>query len=66
MTANAGDKIFIKLSDLSGRVLKVLDINAAQGINTISLDMNKISAGLYMLQVIQNNELILTQRVEKK
>ena len=66
LTANSEDKISIKLSDLSGRVLKALDTKTTQGINTISLDMNGISAGLYMLQVIQNNEIMATQKVEKK
>lgn len=55
----------IILSDMYGRVIKELQANTFQGINTLQLDLNTVSKGMYLLQTIQSGQLISTQKVEK-
>jgi hypothetical protein len=42
----------IRLTDLSGRLLQTVNIEAASGINEISLKLDDIESGLYMVEVI--------------
>ena len=53
---------FITLSDLSGRIIK--EINTTNKMT--SIQMSDVAIGIYLLQVSQDNQVIATQKVEKK
>ena len=52
----------IKLSDLSGRVIKEITTTN----NVSQIDMSNVAIGIYLLQIEQDNQLISTQKVERK
>jgi hypothetical protein len=62
LTINNTQPTILKLSDLSGRVIK--EIIAIYTVTQI--DLNDVAKGIYLLQVSQDNQVISTQKVEKK
>lgn len=56
----------IKLSDMSGRILKEIQVNSNKGINTFQLEVNELAKGMYMLQTIRSGQEISTQKFEKQ
>lgn len=56
----------IALSDVSGRLMKEVQVNTMKGMNTLQLDIQEVTNGMYMLQTFQNGQLISIQKVEKK
>ncbi len=52
----------IKLSDLSGRLIKEIKTTN----NVSQIDMSNIAIGMYLLQVEQDNQIISTQKVDRK
>ena len=56
----------IALSDMSGRLMKEVQVNTMKGMNTLQLDIHEVTNGMYMLQTIQNGQPISIQKVEKK
>ncbi len=55
----------IQLMDMSGRLVRELNIVAESGVNTITLDIQEVNVGLYSLLVYQNEELISTNKLRK-
>ena len=56
----------IKLLDMSGRILKEIQVNSNKGTNTFQLEVNELAKGMYLLQTIQSGQVISTQKFEKK
>nr|HPI54802.1 T9SS type A sorting domain-containing protein [Chitinophagaceae bacterium] len=56
----------IKLSDMSGRILREIQVNSNKGINTFQLEVNELAKGMYMLQTIRSGQEISTQKFEKQ
>jgi len=49
------EQLHFSITDLSGKIMKLLDMNAAQGSNKISSNTERLSAGVYHLNVSGNN-----------
>ena len=58
------EKSTIAIYDISGKLIKTLDIEASIGIKTISLDLTKMESGEYIL-VFKNNGNTLEKRLLK-
>lgn len=55
--------VSIKLMDLSGRLIKEIQTNS---LKNIQLDINNLSNGIYVLQIRKEEQIMLTQKVEKR
>ena len=56
------DEYTIKVIDISGRLIKELDVNCTLGNNAISLDITNVETGVYNV-VISNGNQIVTKRM---
>lgn len=56
----------IKLMDMSGRLIKEILVQSTQGYNHLSMDMKGVAAGMYTVQVYQNNQVIFVGKVRKQ
>lgn len=56
------EEINITLSDFSGRMLKKISSNH----NITEIELGEIAHGIYIVQVIKNQQIISTQKIEKK
>lgn len=56
------EAIRITLSDLSGKILKEISSNH----NITEIDLSEIAGGIYVVHVIKNQQIISTQKIEKK
>ncbi len=65
-TLLSGGHTTIQLLDLTGRVIKEMKTNTGVGVNNIQITTEDLVAGMYLLQVIQPNQNVLTQKVEKR
>ena len=51
----------LRLHDLEGRILENLQVES----NAISLDMNKLSSGMYILTMVTNGKIIMRKVIKK-
>ena len=56
----------VRLLDMSGRVVKSVLQQTAKGMNNVSLDLGNIANGVYGVQILENNALIHTSKVNKQ
>ncbi len=60
---NASDKINIQVSDLSGRTIKTMEVNAGSTIREYQIDTKKLPSGIYFLKIVNSkNEIIGIQK----
>jgi hypothetical protein len=57
--------ITLKIMDISGRIVKQVQSNTFIGENTVNVNLSELNAGLYIIQVINNNQLMHTSRITK-
>nr|MBP6625772.1 T9SS type A sorting domain-containing protein [Chitinophagaceae bacterium] len=55
----------IIISDMNGRQLKQIEAHGDAGMNTINIDIADYAAGLYSLQLFENNKKVYDQQVNK-
>jgi hypothetical protein len=51
---------------MSGRIVQQIVVMAREGMNTQVLDVQSLSPGLYILQRIQNKQVISIHKVKKQ
>ncbi len=59
-------QIEVRLVDMSGRVIQSVMQKTAKGMNNVSLDLSTIANGIYGVQILENNNLIHTSKVNKQ
>lgn len=59
-------RLTTKLIDMSGRTVRVVQAEGAEGSNTIKMDISAIASGVYSIQVISNDKLMGSLRVTKQ
>ena len=55
----------IKITDMSGRLVKQVQAKTVRGMNTITISMEGLSAGLYTAQLLENGKVSFTERIRK-
>ncbi len=55
----------IKLMDMSGRLVREVSVSTETGVNTLTLDVQELSSGMYTMFVYQNGQLLHTDKVKK-
>ncbi|MBL7766273.1 MAG: fibronectin type III domain-containing protein [Chitinophagaceae bacterium] len=55
----------VKVLDMSGRVVKMIQARTELGMNHIQISLNELVNGLYTVQVIENDKLTYTGKVSK-
>ena len=55
----------VKVLDMSGRVIKQIQLKSIAGINNITISLGEFTTGLYTVQVYENNKLMQTTKVRK-
>ncbi|HRI22294.1 MAG TPA: T9SS type A sorting domain-containing protein, partial [Panacibacter sp.] len=63
-TANLNEKVSVLLKDVNGKTVWNKNNTVATSVNGTFVDVSKLSPGIYMLQVIsENNAQVLTQKI---
>jgi hypothetical protein len=55
----------VKITDISGRLIKQVQTNAVQGFNTIQVNLSALSSGLYTIQLLENGQSLFIERIRK-
>ena len=55
----------IKVMDMSGRVVKQTQSVSFEGLNTINVSLSELTAGMYTIQVVNNDKLVHIGRITK-
>ena len=58
-------QIEVRLLDMSGRVVKSVVQQSAKGMNNVSIGLGDIATGVYGVQILENNNLIYSGKVNK-
>jgi hypothetical protein len=56
----------MQIVDMSGRVIKRIQLEGEPGLNTLSSDISDLMQGVYVVQLVSNEQLLYTTRVIKK
>ncbi|MBK7764068.1 MAG: T9SS type A sorting domain-containing protein [Bacteroidetes bacterium] len=56
----------VKVMDIRGRIVKKIQARSEKGFNTMSVSLREVPAGVYNVQVYQDNKLTFTDKVTKK
>jgi hypothetical protein len=65
-TSNNNASLSLQVIDMSGRIIKQVQTKIASGNNAILLPLDGVSAGMYQLQLIENNRLSYVQKIVKQ
>jgi FAD synthase len=49
-------KVLVSVTDVTGKVVKSLTANSTLGQNTININVNDLTAGIYFVSVSANNQ----------
>lgn len=63
--ANQG-QVTVKVMDMTGRVMKVVQVQVNQGENLMALGIGEFPQGIYTIQMIQDNQLLHVSKVYRK
>jgi len=55
----------VKVLDMSGRVVKQIQARTEAGLNKLSISLGELAAGIYTVQVFENEHLSMTSKVKK-
>ncbi|MBK8330124.1 MAG: T9SS type A sorting domain-containing protein [Bacteroidetes bacterium] len=55
----------MKVLDMSGRIIKQVQVKSVAGMNNIAISLGEFTSGLYTIQVYENNKLMQTSKVRK-
>ena len=58
--------MIIKLMDITGRLIYQVQTNSTKGFNQLLVETNKISNGLYILELVENGKSILNTHIQKQ
>lgn len=61
----AAANIVVKVLDMSGRVVKVVNAKSEKGMNKILVDISEVASGLYTIKVLSNDKQMFTSKVNK-
>lgn len=56
----------VKVMDIRGRIVKKIQARSEKGFNTMSVSLREVPAGVYNVQVYQDNKLTFNDKVTKK
>ncbi len=62
----AATSVSIKVNDLSGRLVKQIQVSANEGSNHFTLSMGEFASGVYTVQVFNQHQLTYTGRLIKE
>ena len=65
ITMSEQSPLTIKISDLSGRVMKVIQTDTQIGMNTIPMNMSDVAPGNYVIQARNKDKVLFTQKLTK-
>ncbi len=57
--------IVLKLTDISGRVLQIIQAKSMQGNNKLIMDVQTLASGIYNIQLYENDVLKTTKQISK-
>lgn len=66
MTATTEEALFVKVMDMTGRVVKVINTKTQKGQQLIPVSLNEYSSGIYTIQVMQGAQLLHVGKVQKQ
>jgi hypothetical protein len=64
--SNSNASLSLQVIDMSGRIIKQIQTKVTSGNNAILISLDGVSAGMYQLQLIENNRLSYVQKIVKQ
>ena len=55
----------IKLIDMSGRLVKQVQVSSVSGVNNLELNLTDVASGLYTIEVYANDHMMQVSRIRK-
>ncbi len=65
-TTQAQSKVTIKVLDVTGRLVKQIQLSSQVGHNAIQLSLSELSSGTYQIQILENSQLSFTSKMTKE
>lgn len=62
----ANQQTVIKIMDMTGRVVKVIQAITQDGDNSIDLNVSELASGMYTLQLFENNKMKHISKIQKQ
>ena len=66
MNANQTENLSIQLSDLTGNLLIDKSISLSVGENKYIFDISTLASGVYLLNILENNQMVFSDKVVKQ
>lgn len=66
ISSNTSSRVYIKISDFHGRVIKQIQSDIQSGLNNVNLDISAFASGIYTIQVKDNSTIRLNQTFTKQ
>jgi len=66
LNASENSSVTIRISDVAGRLKKVIQSETQIGQNTITMNLSELAAGNYVVQTSYKDAIIFTQKLTKK
>ncbi|HPI54624.1 MAG TPA: T9SS type A sorting domain-containing protein, partial [Chitinophagaceae bacterium] len=63
--ASQSQKNTIKLIDMSGRLVKQLQVSSVSGVNNLELNLTDVASGVYTIEVYANDYMMQVSRIRK-
>ncbi|GBL36104.1 hypothetical protein EMGBS15_16990 [Filimonas sp.] len=63
--ASEAGTTLMKITDMSGRLVKQVQAKKVEGMNTLTIDLSDLSAGVYTVQLLENNKVSFVERIRK-
>ncbi len=62
---SANSNTTVRLMDMSGRIVREINITTVEGVNALEMDLTNLNSGMYTLFVYADNNLLMTSKVKK-
>ena len=66
LTANQAQTTTVKVLDMSGRLIKQVQLKTEKGMNPMSISLGELASGIYALQIFEDAKLSHVSKIEKK
>jgi hypothetical protein len=65
-TAISTQQTTLKVFDMTGRIVKMIQATTQEGTNILEVNLSELTAGMYTLQLFENNKLTHISKIQKQ
>ncbi len=65
LNSNTSDEVVVQIFDLSGKLMTEQKTKVQSGLNQISMDVNQLAAGAYLISISKNQEMLAQKFIKE-